>query len=432
MCTPAEIRHPAGRDEVAEAVSAAVAAGRRVRVVGSGHSFTDAVLTDGTLLALDRLNRVVDIAPDGTVRVEAGITLRALSEALHHYGLALPSLGDIDAQTLAGAAATATHGTGARLPNISAALVSIELVRADGEVIEVDAATDPTAWRAARVGLGALGVVTAATVQAVPAFVLQTIELREPLDAVLDELDDRAAGNDHFEFFTFPHSPLARTKRNNRIDRPARPPAAAARWFNEMLLQNHTLELACRIGRARPALIPPINRLISRAGTEHAVDRSYRAFTTRREVRFAEMEYALPREHAVAAIRAIKALAERPEFDVQLPIEMRWAAPDDALLSPAYSRQTCYVAIHTYRGMPWEPFFRAAERLFDEFDGRPHWGKRHFQTAETLADRYPRWDQFQSVRARLDPSGVFTNDYIERVLGPVAENRLTERHRIVT
>ncbi|KAA0024086.1 D-arabinono-1,4-lactone oxidase [Antrihabitans cavernicola] len=419
LCHPSEFLRPTSRDEVAERVQLAARAGRTVRVAGAGHSFTDTVLTDGTLLSLDRMNRVLDIDTEsGLVRVEAGMTLHELSPILHEHGRALPNLGDIDSQSVAGATATGTHGTGVRLQNLSAGLHSIELVLADGSIVEVNAGRDPEAWRSARVSVGALGVVTAVTLETVPAFVLEAIELPIPLEDVLRDIDSYVDGNDHFEFFSFPHSPIALTKRNNRTDsvERSRPPAVA--WLNDRFVQNHALEAVCRLGRARPGLIPTINRTASRfAGRSHRIERSYRIFATPRLVRMAEMEYALPGENAVDAIREVKEIAERPEFDVSFPIEVRWVAPDDAYLSPAGGRETCYIAVHVFEGMPWEPYFRAIEKLFDSFGGRPHWGKRHFQTAETLRHRYPEWDRFAAVRDRLDPERVFTNDYARRVLG---------------
>ncbi|MQA97612.1 MAG: hypothetical protein GEV11_24405 [Streptosporangiales bacterium] len=167
-----------------------------------------------------------------------------------------------------------------------------------------------------------------------------------------------------------------------------------------------------------PALIPALNRLAAAVGAGgRRVDRSYRVFCSPRLVRFTEMEYAVPRAHAVEAARAVKEIAERAAYAVSFPIEVRFVAADDALLSPAVGRDTCYIAVHVYRGRPWEPYFREVERLMDGFGGRPHWGKRHFQTAETLRPRYPEWDRFAAVRKRLDPEGRFTNDYVRRVLG---------------
>jgi FAD-linked oxidoreductase len=419
VCRPAAVEHPATVAEVAEAVGRAREAGRTVRVAGAGHSFTDAALTDGTLLRLDRMRRPLEIdSASGLARVEAGISLNELSEALWAHGLAFENLGDIDVQSIAGATATGTHGTGSRLRNLSAALREIELVTADGSASRVSADADPDAWRAARIGVGALGVVTAVTLQAVPAFTLEGVDATAPLDDVLGRVDELADGAEHFEFYVFPHSPLALTRTNRRVDGPPAPPSRARAWFDDVLLRNHVFGLAVAAGNRAPRLIPQINRTLARAsGTTRRVDRSYRVFASPRLVRFTEMEYALPRAHAAEAVRAVLAVAERSDLAVPFPIEVRFVAPDDALLSPAGGRDTCYIAVHMYRGMEWAPYFRAVEQVMDGFEGRPHWGKRHFQTAATLAPRYPEWERFQDVRRRLDPDGVFANQYVRRVLG---------------
>ncbi|MFF2085947.1 D-arabinono-1,4-lactone oxidase [Nocardia sp. NPDC058176] len=418
-CTPAVVATPRDVEELAETVTSAADAGRTVRVAGSGHSFTDAVLTDGTLVDLSRLNKVLDVdASTGRVRVEAGLTLHAANPLLHQHGLAFPNLGDIDVQSLAGATATATHGTGAKLPNISAALHAVEVMRADGTTVELDATTDPDGWRAARVSVGALGIVTAATLQLEPSFVLENVERPVPVEEVLADLDEYIDGNDHFEFFAFAHSKLAMTKALNRTDAPEQPRGAVSEWLNDILLSNHLYGGMCKLGKRIPATIPYIHRFASLVGSNNRqVDRSYRVFATPRLVKFNEMEYAIPREHAVTAIREILELSRR--FDTLMPIEVRWVAPDDAFLSPAGGRATCYIAVHQYEGMVWEPYLRACEAVFDRYDGRPHWGKHHFQTAATLRPRYPEWDRFTEVRRRFDPTGVFANDYVRRVLGPL-------------
>lgn len=417
-CRPAAIERPASAGEVAEAVERARAAGRTVRVAGAGHSFTDAALTDGTLLRLDRMRRVLDVdRAAGLARVEAGISLNELSEALWAHGLAFENLGDVDVQSIAGATATGTHGTGSRLRNLSTGLHEIELVKADGAVARVSERDDPDAWRAARVSVGALGVVTAVTLRAVPAFTLEGVDATAPLDAVLERVDDLADGAEHFEFYVFPHSRLALTRTNRRVDRAPQPPARARAWVEDVLLRNHVFGLACAAGRRAPRLIPQLNRLLARAsGTTRRIDRSYRVFASPRLVRFTEMEYALPRARAAEAVRAVLAVAQRADLAVPFPIEVRFVAPDDAFLSPAGGRETAYVAVHMYRGMEWEPYFRSVEQAMDGFEGRPHWGKRHFQTAATLAPRYPEWDRFQAVRRRFDPDGAFANGYVRRVL----------------
>ena len=421
-CTPAGFERPGRVEEVAEIVSRS----EQVRVAGAGHSFTDAVLTDGTLLSLEHMDRVLDVdRSSGLVRVQAGITLGALSDELWRHGLAFENLGDIDVQSIAGATATGTHGTGAKLPNLSAALHSIELVLADGSAIEVNEENDPEAWRAARVSIGALGVVTAATLRTVPAFTLEGVDRGRPLDEVLGEVDELSEGAEHFEFFTFPYSDRALTRTNRRVPGPPRPRRPRAAWLEDEVFKNGFFGLMCRAGRARPALIPRINRLVSLLGgmESRLVDRSYRIFATPRSVKFTEMEYAIPREHAVEAIRAVRALVEERGLAVSFPFEVRFVAPDDAFLSPAGGRETCYVASHVFEGMEYEPFMRGVEEVMDGFEGRPHWGKRHFQTAETLRPRYPEWERFQAVRARLDPEGRFANGYVQRVLGPPVSAR---------
>ena len=414
-CEPAVLERPTAVGEVVGAVERAVAAGRCVRVAGSGHSFTGAVLTDGALLSLDRMGALLDADPaSGLVRVEAGIRLHALGQALAEHGLAMANLGDIDEQSIAGAISTATHGTGLTLRNLSAHVRALRLVTAAGEVVELDGGED---LLAARVAVGALGVVTEVTLQTVPAFTLRGVDAPVALAEVLDGLDARADGHRHFEFFVFPHADKALTRTNDAVDDPPRPRSQLRAYIDDVLVGNYAFQLACAIGRTFPSAIPTLNRLVTRlSGTSTRVDRSDRIFASPRKVRFTEMEYALPRPVAADAIRAIKATAER--YAINFPIEVRFVAADDALLSPAHERETAYVAVHAFKGMEWEPYFRAVEAIADEHGGRPHWGKRHFQTAATLAPRYPGWDRFAAVRARLDPDGVFSNPYTDRVLGP--------------
>jgi L-gulono-1,4-lactone dehydrogenase len=419
-CSPAAHERPGSVEEIAAALERAAAAGRRVRVAGAGHSFGDLACTDGTLLSLERMDRVLELdRTTGLVRVEAGISLGALSAQLDALGLALENLGDIDVQSIAGAIATATHGTGVRLGNIPSQVESVELVLADRTTVTADG-RDPELLRAARVGLGSLGVVSAVTLRTVPAFTLRGVDAPRPLEEVLERLDEHAAANDHFELYTFPHSPVALTRTNTRTDSAPDPPSATRRWLEDVLFTNHLFGLFCRAGRRAPRAIPAINRLVSRLPAERVrVDRSHRVFASPRLVRFVEMEYALPRAATAEAVRAVRGLVRDRRLAVGFPLEVRFVAPDDAYLSPAGGRETGYVAVHVFEGMPYEDYFRGVEEIMDGLGGRPHWGKRHFQTAATLRPRYPDWDRFQAVRARLDPDGRFANTYTDRVLGPV-------------
>jgi L-gulonolactone oxidase len=420
-CVPAALEHPASIAELADAIGRAGAAGQRVRVAGAGHSFSDIALTDGMLIELDRMAGVLDVdRATGLVRAQAGIAIHELNVRLAEHGLALENLGDIDVQSIAGAISTATHGTGARLGNIPSQVRALTLVLADGSTLECSRESDPDTLRAARVGLGALGVVAEVTLQCVPAFRLHGADRPAPLAQTLDRLPELIAANDHFEFFVFPHCDTALTRTNNRTQLPARPRGRAAAYVNDVLLTNHAFGAFCALGARAPKLIPSINRLVTRlAGSSERVDRSDRIFASPRLVKFTEMEYALPREHTAAAVRAVLDLVEREGFAVPFPVEVRAVAGDDAFLSTAAGRDSGFVAVHMYRGMAWEPYFRAVEAVMDELGGRPHWGKRHFQTAATLRERYPDWDRFQAARRRLDPHGRFANAWTDRVLGPV-------------
>jgi FAD-linked oxidoreductase len=414
-CAPAATEAPASEQEVVAAVQRAAAAGHPLRVAGSGHSFTDIVCTDGRLVSLRRMDRVLDADPaTGLVRVQGGITLRALGEELARRGLALENQGDIDAQTLAGALATATHGTGARFGNLSSRVAAMRLVSGTADVVELDGGD---ALRAARVGLGALGVVTEVVLRCVPTFTLERIDEPRPLAAVLDGLDALADGHDHFELFAFPYADRVLVRRSTRSDRPPRPRGRASLRLKDRL-ENEGMMLAGRIARAAPRAVPRLNRtltaLISR---DVVVDRSHRVYASRRDVRFTEMEYAVPREHARAAVEGVLALVARRRLPIAFPIEARFVAADDALLSPAHGRDTCYVAVHQHVGQDFAAYFEAVEELMDELGGRPHWGKRSFLEHAQLAPRYPRWDDFQRVRSALDPGGRFANAWVRDVLG---------------
>jgi L-gulonolactone oxidase len=418
-CQPVELLRPHSREELVEAVAGAAAAGRKVSVAGSGHSFTEAALSEGTMIDVGALSGVIDAdRGSGLVAVAAGTVLADLNGELARLGLAMENLGDIDRQTIAGAISTGTHGTGARLRNISAQVEAIEIVLADGSVRELTG-RESGLLRAARVGIGALGAIASVTLRCVPAFVLHRVDRPLPREEVFASFGQRAEANDHFELFTFPYADSALVLERNRSEDPPRPRARVAAHLNDIVLENWALEAISATGKLFPRWIPALSRLAARLASGSTVtDRSDRIFVNERRVRFTEMEYALPREHGPEAARRVIEWVRSNRYPVFFPIEMRVSAGDDALLSPAHERETAYVAVHQYRGMEWRPYFEAVESIMDEYGGRPHWGKRHFQSALTLAPRYPAWADFQAARDELDPRRTFANEYAERVLGP--------------
>ncbi|MFD7089947.1 D-arabinono-1,4-lactone oxidase [Streptomyces sp. NPDC059883] len=416
---PARVVSPASVEELTETVRRAAEDGLRVKAVGTGHSFTAAAATDGVLIRPDLLTgiRETDRAA-GTVTVAAGTPLKRLNTALAREGLSLTNMGDIMEQTVAGATSTGTHGTGRDSASIAAQIRALDLVTADGSLLRCSAEENPEVFAAARIGLGALGVVTAVTLAVEPVFLLTAREEPMAFDRVTAEFDQHVAENEHFEFYWFPHTGNCNTKRNNRSAGIAAPPGRLSGWIDDELLSNGAFQAACSLGRAVPATIPVLARISSRALSARTyTDIPYKVFTSPRRVRFVEMEYALPREAAIGALREVKAMIERSPLRVSFPVEIRTAPADDIALSTASGRESAYIAVHLYRGTPYRSYFTAVERIMTAHGGRPHWGKIHTRDAAYLSGVYPRFGEFTALRDRLDPDRLFGNDYLRRVLG---------------
>ncbi|KOV20473.1 D-arabinono-1,4-lactone oxidase [Streptomyces caelestis] len=416
---PARETAPASVDELAAAVRRAAEDGIPVKAVGTGHSFTSIAATDGLLIRPHLLTgiRHVDRAA-GTVTVEAGTPLKRLNLALAREGLSLTNMGDIMEQTVSGATSTGTHGTGRDSASLAAQIRGLELVTADGSVLTCSAKENPDVFAAARIGLGALGVVTAITFSVEPLFLLTAREEPMPFDRVCADFDQLYAENEHFEFYWFPHTGNTNTKRNNRSAGPERPVPRFKGWFEDEFLSNGVFHAVNLVGRAVPASVPAIARISSRALSARTyTDIPYKVFTSPRRVRFVEMEYAVPREALVETLRELKAMVDRSPLRVGFPVEVRTAPADDITLSTASGRDSAYIAVHMFKGTPYQGYFTAAERIFTAHEGRPHWGKIHTRDAEHLSRMYPRFGEFTALRDRLDPERRFRNDYLRRVLG---------------
>ncbi|MHB9858511.1 D-arabinono-1,4-lactone oxidase [Streptomyces sp. YIM S03343] len=416
---PAREVEPASVEELAAAVRKAAEDGLKVKAVGSGHSFTAIAATDGVMIRPQLLTgiRHIDRAA-GTATVEAGTPLKRLNAALAREGLSLTNMGDIMVQTVSGATSTGTHGTGRDSGSIAAQIRGLELVTADGTVLPCSEKENPEVFAAARIGLGALGVVTAITFAVEPLFLLTAREEPMPFEQVLSDFDELWAENEHFEFYWFPHTGSTNTKRNNRSAGPERPVGRLTGWFEDEFLSNGVFQAANWIGRAVPATIPAIAQISSKALSARTyTDIPYKVYTSPRRVRFVEMEYAVPREAVVEALRELKAMVDRSRLRISFPVEVRTAPADDITLSTASGRDSAYIAIHMFRGTPYQEYFTAAERIFTAHEGRPHWGKVHTRDAEYLSGVYPRFGEFLALRDRLDPDRLFQNDYLRRVLG---------------
>lgn len=412
---------PRSAEQVVLAVQRARETGHALKPIGASHSFTGIGATDGIRLDMSRMRGLVSAdTARGRVTLWGGTHLWELPAILGPLGLALPNMGDIDRQTVTGATQTGTHGTGVGLRGLAAGVVGAQIVTGAGEVLTIDEDHDPELLPAVALGLGALGVLVTVTLQCVPRYLLQADEAPEPLEHVLDTFVERTRAVDHFEFYWFPHTRGTRTKVNTRLplDHPRKPLTRFARFADEELANNVAFGGCVALGSALPRATPRVNRFIEQLSSRRSYsDESHRVYVTHRRVRFREMEYSVPLDAVPDAVRELRAMIERRGHRVSFPIEVRSAAADELLLSTAHGRDSGYIAVHQYRRDRDRGYLRDAEAILAAHDGRPHWGKMHTQTAETLRERYPAFGRFAKIRDRLDPDRLFANPYLTRVLG---------------
>lgn len=409
---------PQTESELQQVVQSAQASGRRVKAVGSGHSFTAIAVSEEVLVDLSDYDEIVAIDKiNQTVTVQSGIQLSKLNQALYENSLAMQNLGDIAYQTIAGAISTSTHGTGAKFTGIANQVVALRIVLADSSIVECSANVNAQLFSCARVGLGALGLISTVTLKVVPVFNLAVIEEPMRVDDVLQNLDLHVDSNDHFEFFWVPHTGWALTKRNNRNNLPVEPMSKMSHWYSKTLMENYAFGAVCMLGRARPSLIPKLAKALPSSGRNEFSDASHKVFASKRIIKFYEMEYAIPREACAEALNRVRRMVTDSGFFLNFPVEVRFTAPDEIPLSTASNRESAYIAVHIYKGMNYVPYFKEVESIMNSYQGRPHWGKLHSQSAATLASRYPQWDVFQAVRNQVDPQRMFSNQYLETVLG---------------
>lgn len=379
---PHRIEHPGEESDVVELVRRAAETGRKVRAVGAGHSSSDILVADNVLVRTDRLSGVVSCDRDACEAVvRPGTVLRALGQRLYEADLALPNYGDVATQTIGGAIGTGTHGSGASLQNLSQMLLSARLVTGNGEVCVIGR-DQFELLRAARVSLGSLGIFTELTLKLVPAFDVERREFAIGTEAGLAQLETLVACNLSFDFYWYP-------RRDDIKLRLVNPTGGGS--------------------------LPRVARELERSsGYGHEVIPTHSGIPNR----FEESEYALPAENGVACFRALRErIIGRWRHVVGWRVLYRTVASDDADLSPAFGRDTVTISLHQNSSLPWRAYFEDLEPVFLEHGGRPHWAKKHTRCAADLAQMYPRWAEFQRVRASLDPAGVFATTQMRELLG---------------
>lgn len=423
---PAGWAFPATSDELAALVRSRHLKHARVKVVGNGHSCSPIAASDGaTAISLARMDTPVSVdRANQRISVPAGMKLRDFVALAAQNGLALSNLGAIVEQTVAGAIATGTHGSGLGFGGLAGLTTDLDYVSGGGTVHTVSRERDPDRWAALAVGLGGLGILTRITFACESLFNLHLEQTPALLDETLERLDEHN-GARHFGFWWFPRTNRVVLRRFTRTDRPADTGSPTRDWMRNVVVRNQLhqlLLLGASVARNVP--VGMANDLMFRVAFGDAFARTGRSgdvVTSKIQIRHHAMEFALPLESAAAAVRALRRLIAQNSFPAHAPVDIRFSGPDAAWLGLSHGRRSCYIGVVVYQPIGCrvdsDSYFRAVDRLMRDFDGRPHWGKVHFHDAGDLAARYSQFDAFRQVREELDPHRVFANDYLDQVLG---------------
>lgn len=417
-CAPAQIALPRDEGDLAQVIRSAAAKGHAVRAAGSGHSFSNLVATSGVVVSLDRMSGLLEVDNvKKTATAWAGTKLWQFCDALAPFHLAMENMGDIDRQSLGGALATGTHGTGIGLGSLPTQLTGLSLMSAPGETIVCSEANNRDLFKAAQVSLGALGIVTQVTLRVVPTYNLAYTRTPAKFIDCIAHAHKHANENRHFEFWYFPHSDTVMMKFHNPTESPVAV-SAIRKWVDEVLMENYAFGALSGMCRRKPSRCAALGRFTAaRLTGASEVNTSRHALVTKRILRFNEMEYAVPVDRGPTAMRELKEWIVKDNVPVFFPIEFRYVKADDIWLSPFYQRDSVTISVHHDARADYNAYFRGAERIFLRHGGRPHWGKIHYLTEKDFAELYPEWENFRRIRRDLDPKGVFLNPHLAEILG---------------
>lgn len=390
--TYAELISAADEDDVVNAVRDAAQRGHGIRATGSGHSFTPIVCTDHTLLNISNIAGVIRTdAETGRAWVRAGTGLADVGAPLWNSGLSLPNQGDVDAQTISGAIATGTKGSGIRFGSLSSTMRSVRLVNGLGEIVTITE-NDADLLHAAQVSVGMLGVFLDLELQCAPAYKLRERNAVLPFDEVVRRWDEFLHGYRHFSFWWLPQEDSS-----EMYDLGAHP-------------RDHCV---VKLLTQESAEAPDVDAEPgARTGRAHLI---YPDATT--AARFHELEYMVPAEQGLTALEMVRTLMLTRHTDQISPVQIRWQAADNAFLSAQYERDTVSVSVSGKPGTTYEPFLRELDRELQQFDARPHWGKLHYLTRDRVEALYPRYGDFQRIRRDFDPHGIFLNPHLRELFG---------------
>lgn len=413
---PEAIHYPTSLEDVIQIIHVCQAKQKGLRVVGAGHSFTPLVATTDLLISLDHLTGIDSVdEKNNRITLWAGTSIKEACILLHEAGYAMENMGDINVQSIAGAISTGTHGTGIDFGSVSTQVTALTIVTPTGNVMEISETENADYFQAARLSLGMLGIIVKVELQTIPSHTLIGESYRMPLDHCLMQLEELKKSNRHFEFFWFPHTELVQVKQMNTVE-DNKKTSKKRSAFNDIVVENGMFWLLSTMCRIKPKFSKLVSNISARnvpIGTE--VDHSYLVYATHRLVKFNEMEYSFPANKMSIVLRDIKYLLEKNNLHVHFPIECRYVKGDDIWLSPSYQQDSAYIAVHMYKGMDFQAYFKAIEKIFQHHGGRPHWGKIHTMNKDKLLQSYPKLNDFLHVREQFDPHGMLLNSYLREL-----------------
>lgn len=417
--TPTSIAQPHTEEAIRQLILQASKEKRNIRMIGTGHSFTPLAKTDDILLSLDNYQGLISVDKNtNQVTVKAGTKLHRLGELLFEQGLAMENMGDIDRQSIAGTISTGTHGTGINFGTISTQVKAIRFVNGLGDIIECSEEHQKNLFKAAQLSLGALGVITQVTLQCVPAYKLELINEKKRLEEILDQYHQINSNNRNFEFYWFPNTAYVMTKTSNMANQKA-DKTGLSTFFQEYVLENMAFKLLCEYAYRFPSKNKWVSEFSAKVvSSSRKVYHSHKVYATPRLVKFNEMEYNIPLEAYEEVMKEAVKCIEKNNFPVHFPIENRFVKKDDIYMSPAYGRDSAYIACHVYYKKPYLDYFEALEDIFKAYDGRPHWGKIHTLAAKDLKQRYPHFEDFLKHRNEQDPRQIFLSPYLKTLFFP--------------
>ncbi len=416
---PSEIAYPSSEEEIQQLVLKAANDRKKIRVIGTGHSFTALCQTENILVNLDKYQGLIAVDKEKVqATVKGGTKLNYLGDLLFKEGMAMENLGDIDVQSIAGTISTGTHGTGTKFGTISTQVIAIRFINGKGEIISCSETENPELFKAAQVSMGALGIITRITLQCIPLYKLSVEMKAAHLNDTLSNLQSHLDNNRNFEFFWLPYTNKVATKTSNIEATSEVDDISFFNYWSEYVLENYLFMGIAEFAKWFPSKTQAISKLTADLISDtKKIAYSHKIYATPRLVKFQEMEYNVPADAYQDVMQEVVKTVNTGKYNVHFPIENRWVKGDDIMMSPANGRDSAYIACHVYSNKDAGPYFKALEDIFRAYNGRPHWGKMNTLTPVAIADMYPEFSTFMKHRALQDPDLLFASPYMQRLLG---------------